>query len=40
VETGVKKKKKKKKGKGKRADLRWLYKRCCWRLLTGEWLGW
>jgi hypothetical protein len=21
------------------ADMRWLYRRCCWRLLTGEWLG-
>jgi len=20
-------------------DLRWLYRRCCWLLLTGEWLG-
>jgi len=20
-------------------DLRWLYRQCCWRLLTGEWLG-
>jgi len=25
--------------KGQRADLWWLWRRCCWRLLTGGWPG-
>jgi len=28
-----------KRDKGQRADLWWLWRRCCWRFLTGEWLG-